>query len=266
MMKKINPSIIYSHYDLPYPITILYQEIVESTQTHIKKNIEIQHGITAALFCEQQTKGIGRLNRLWNSPYGENIYGSLIITLPCHISDLSGLSLVAGLAIAKALAVYSNTKLQIKWPNDILANNQKLGGILIDIHKIMPNKTTLIIGFGVNVFGKNYTNVTTPHTSLSQVSTSDIHCPTSSNWDRNIIIADILTHLMPTLFDFAQKGFRHYQTEFMQNAAYLGEMIQVKTPTQIYKGIFKSITNTGSIIIETTSGMVELSMGDVAAI
>lgn len=84
------------------------------------------------VLAEQQTAGRGRLGRSWVSPFGCNIYGSLLWRFNLAASELSGLGIVVAVALIHALSDYTDA-LEIKWPNDILFNGQKLAGILLEM-------------------------------------------------------------------------------------------------------------------------------------
>jgi BirA family biotin operon repressor/biotin-[acetyl-CoA-carboxylase] ligase len=124
-------------------------------------------------FClaEQQSAGKGRLGRVWHSPYGRNIYLSCRWELPCEVSKLSGLSLVVGLAVVRALNyLLPQERFQLKWPNDIWHKGKKLGGILIEMLAEAHANAVVIIGIGLNVnMQQDDDSIGLPWTSLSQI-------------------------------------------------------------------------------------------------
>ena len=128
-------------------------EKVASTNDYLKQFMEKNKKIRVCL-AEMQTQGKGRLDRQWYSPFGENIYLSMLCPFDKDLSELSGLSLVASLAICRALESmidFKNHQLKVKWPNDILVNQRKLAGMLIEVQAESNRSCQVVIGVGINV-------------------------------------------------------------------------------------------------------------------
>ena len=123
----------------------IYQEI-DSTNDKAKK-IKLQKDFHV-IISEKQTKGRGRLGKKWSSPNSGNIYLTI-----CTENDLSGapISLITGLICKKAINKISNNSIiMLKWPNDILLNSKKIGGILVET-EVCNKKIRTIIGIGINI-------------------------------------------------------------------------------------------------------------------
>src|SRR3990167_11258661 len=151
---------------------------------------------------EEQTAGRGRFGRQWRSPFGENIYFSGRWQLASSLSKLSGLSLVTGLAIVESLKQYTgNEKIQIKWPNDLLWQNKKLGGILIELNSDKQGVSDVTIGIGLNVNSDSRINqlCDNPWCSLLDI--------TGLSFDRNKLIADLIVTVENHLEQFLATGF-----------------------------------------------------------
>ena len=103
------------------------------------------------VLADRQTAGRGRLQRSWFSPPNANIYGSLILSFTGHFQCLGWVPLMAGTAIAQAIEDSTTINITLKWPNDILIDEQKIGGILCESFKQDSTKTCVVIGFGINV-------------------------------------------------------------------------------------------------------------------
>ena len=100
-----------------------------------------------ACFAEQQTHGRGRQERTWFSPYGKNIYCSLLWRFAISQGNLSGLSIAVAVMVVRALKKYGiSAGIQVKWPNDILFSARKLAGILVE-----RSGSAVVIGVGVNL-------------------------------------------------------------------------------------------------------------------
>lgn len=145
---------------------------------------EYPHKNTVFL-AETQTAGRGRFNRQWISPKN-NIYCSLTWCFKKKISEITDLSVTVGEALQKALKNYGITQnITIKLPNDLLFNNKKLAGILIETFTLDPKHCIAVIGFGLNVdLPENTAGIDQPWTTLSAI--------TQTTHDRNKIIAEIV--------------------------------------------------------------------------
>lgn len=163
--------------------------LLSEIKTNPKKNI--------VLLAEEQTAGRGRLGRPWVSPAQQNIYLSLSWYFEKPMAELAGLSITVGDCLVDALKNAGITQeITIKWPNDLLYNNQKFCGILIETTAIDKNHTVAVIGIGLNV---NYTDeknkaIDQPWTSLQKM-THHAH-------DRNRLIACILNRLSEVFLRF----------------------------------------------------------------
>ncbi|MDT7041097.1 biotin--[acetyl-CoA-carboxylase] ligase [Candidatus Nitronereus thalassa] len=107
------------------------------------------HG--TVILAEHQTAGKGRLGRTWVSPPHKNIYCSVICRDPRLQPHLSWIPLATGLALSKAIEEDQKITPSLKWPNDLLIGNKKLGGILCESMNREKSTCVIIIGFGINV-------------------------------------------------------------------------------------------------------------------
>ena len=146
------------------------------------------HG--TVVLAERQTKGKGRLGRQWHSPSAKNIYCSLVLqTLPPS-SRVPWIPLVTGIALGNALHSFFQGRLALKWPNDLLIGDQKIGGILCENTHITEGGRAIIVGFGINI---NMRRNEFPE-ELQDTSTS-LLIETGKSFNRNQLIADILFQL-----------------------------------------------------------------------
>ena len=173
---------------------IRIENTVTSTNDILLSEIKNNPRKNTALLAEEQTAGRGRLGRPWISPAQQNIYLSLSWYVEKPMAELAGLSITVGECLVNALKDFGITEeITIKWPNDLLHNNQKFCGILIETTPIDKNHTVAVIGIGLNV---NYTDeknntIDQPWTSLQTI--------THRTHDRNKLIAYILNSLTESL-------------------------------------------------------------------
>jgi BirA family biotin operon repressor/biotin-[acetyl-CoA-carboxylase] ligase len=237
-------------------IDLLLFENINSTN-HYLKTFRSEKNIAICL-AEYQESGKGRLSRQWHSPFGQNIYFSCRYFFDNDISKLGGLSLVVGLAMIQVLQKnFPEEKFLIKWPNDILWEQKKLAGILIEINGEVHDKSTVIIGIGLNVNMQDdqEKNIDKYWTSLRKISNQYI--------DRNKIVGDLINYLIKYLMRFQMEGFQSFIQEW-QAVDYLTQrFITVKNHQTEVTGLVKGVTEQGFLLLELHNGEVkEISAGD----
>ena len=207
-----------------------------------------------------KTQGKGRFGRHWHSPFGENIYCSSRWRFNCDLSSLSGLSLVTSLAVLTTIKqINPNPLVQVKWPNDLLWQNRKLSGNLIEISAESNGIAQVIIGIGLNV------NSDTAAYPLADKPWCSLYDMFGFNLDRNQLIADLLVNLDRYLRQFIEKGLSDFVEEWNQNDYLLNKPIQIHQASNTLSGIAKGIDQTGQLILEDKTGTRHfLSSGDTS--
>jgi BirA family biotin operon repressor/biotin-[acetyl-CoA-carboxylase] ligase len=218
---------------------------------------------TAIKFClaEQQTRGKGRMNREWFSPFGKNIYLSCAYPFQKDISELSGLSLVVSLSIVKALqAIGVHENIAIKWPNDVMYAGHKLSGSLIEIQAETNGVCRVVIGIGLNVNMQQVSgNFIQPWASVAQI--------LQRNIDRNELVAHLIDTLLADLASFQQNGFVSFMDEW-QSVDYLtGKKISVVNLTETIHGLVQGVSEQGYLKMRLDSGQLRVfSSGDTSIV
>lgn len=135
--------------------SLVYMEQLDSTNVQTKKLAEENALQGTVVVAERQTAGKGRSGRNWISPEG-NCYFSMLLRPDIHSEKASMITLVAALAICKAIREVAELDVQIKWPNDIVFAGKKLCGILTESSTAGLHLTYIIVGIGVNVNQKEF--------------------------------------------------------------------------------------------------------------
>jgi BirA family biotin operon repressor/biotin-[acetyl-CoA-carboxylase] ligase len=209
---------------------------------------------------EAQTQGRGRFGRAWHSPFGENIYCSSRWNLNCDLVKLSGLSLVTSLAVVATLKEFNMfEQIKIKWPNDILWNDKKLCGSLIEIIAESNAAAQVIIGIGLNVNSdtKNNPLPDKPWCSLYEL---------SQLWhNRNQIIAHLIVNLERYLTLFIRHDLTYFLDEWQRYDYLFGKEINIHQATELLTGKACGINQLGQLILEDDAGTKHLlSSGDTS--
>lgn len=240
-------------------IEIAILEKVGSTNDYLKNNSDLSNKIKICI-AEMQTQGRGRLNRLWHSPFGQNIYLSLRYTFQKDMSELSGLSLVIGLAVCNAIeSIALLNNLKVKWPNDIVVNNQKVAGILIDIHAESNGFCHVIIGIGINV--------NMQHALKKQIDQpwNSLYNLTGKYLDRNLLCASLINALIDYLEKFEQSGLSIFLNEWKEKDCLFGQTVSVMSGQQKMNGIGIGINDQGHFKLEMQDKIIKaFSSGDTS--
>ena len=236
---------------------------IPSTNSAAMQQIE-QGGIDAnhsghVIFAEQQTAGRGRRGRTWVSPLGRNIYTSTIWRFSAGASALSGLSLAVGVAIVKALESLGYKGIGLKWPNDLLWQGKKLGGILLEISGDAAGPCHVVVGIGLNVSMSDQQaadDIDQPWVDLASLSDQPI--------DKNAIAAALLNQLLPMLSSFEATGFEPLLQDWLARDAFLGRDIVLKMGADELLGKQVGVKPDGSLCIETAEGLRTFNGGEVS--
>lgn len=210
------------------------------------------------VLAEQQTAGRGRLGRSWHSPFAENIMLTYLQQMTCEIGELSGLSLVVGLSTLKTLqAIAPNLPLQVKWPNDVLCDQHKIAGVLIELQTNHQGHCCVVIGIGININMQE----TTSH--INQAWTS-LAKQTHQYYNRNPIVTRLLDQLQTDLALFQQQGFAPFQAVWRKWDAYIGKLITINTGAEKIPVEALGITVTGQLKARLADGSQQtFSCGEI---
>ncbi len=184
-------------------------------------------------FAQMQTAGRGRRGRRWLSPLGQNIYGSILWQLPSN--HWQGLSLVIGLIIVQTLTKLGWQDLGLKWPNDIIYQGKKLGGILIEVQG-----DYVVIGFGINIVLSDHdlSRIEQAAISLQQIN-PEIQI------ERNLLIGHLLNAILPVLANY--QGFLPYQKQWQQWDAYFNQVLVLVMEEQQWQGVNLGVDGKGGL-------------------
>lgn len=226
---------------------------IDSTNTRL---MTMPSSLAMGRLClaESQSAGRGRRGRTWQSPFGENIYMSLGWQVPVGIS-VSGVSLVVGMAITRALRSLGYMDLGLKWPNDVLVEIQggyrKLAGILLEMSAPANGDHAIVIGVGVNVAMSGHASamIDQPFATLRDLTPVQM-ADRESEFSRNRVVAAILNCLIPDLVRYNSTGFTPFASLWAEYDLYFGKRISVRIADQEMTGIHGGIDQEGQLIID----------------
>jgi len=208
---------------------------------------DVEHGTVVVADC--QSAGRGRLSRNWFSPPGANLYCSVILkaTRPPErlVEWLSWLPLMSAMAAAEAIEAVSSLHVSVKWPNDLLISERKVGGILCESGTGAGSKPFQVIGIGLNV---NVEQRDWPE-ELRESATS-IWCSQGRVVDRNRLLAQLLLELEHCLDELALHGTNRLALAYRQRCSTIGHAIQATLANgDLVVGIAEYIGHDGSLCV-----------------
>ncbi len=212
------------------------------------------HG--TAVLAETQTAGKGRLGRHWVSPPRRNIACSVILKNPNVSRHVSWIPLVTGLALAEAILRSCGIEISLKWPNDLLYLEKKIGGILCESSSQGSQVSTCIVGFGVNV---NCRETDFPD-ELRSLATS-FHQVTGQCHDRNSLIADIFNRLESWYDCVESERFEHARQSYATACSTLGREVRLsRVAGETIHGTAIDIGKDGALLISTVQAGKPLTL------
>jgi BirA family transcriptional regulator, biotin operon repressor / biotin---[acetyl-CoA-carboxylase] ligase len=207
--------------------------------------------------ADQQTGGRGRRGRPWFSPAG-NLYVSMLLRPAMDQAALGRFSFVASLALAAALPDdIDRDRTRLKWPNDVLVDNAKIAGILLESCNT-PQGMALIIGMGVNI-AQHPTDAPYPTTSFAALGLGASHTPEK-------LLPRFLSAFEGYRQDLIAGNFLPIRSAWLAQASGLGEAIVVRLPNQALDGRFMGIDESGCLLLQRPTGNLQrIASGEVFA-
>jgi BirA family biotin operon repressor/biotin-[acetyl-CoA-carboxylase] ligase len=205
--------------------------------------------------AESQSKGRGRMGRVWTSPKGKGLYFSFVLRPSLPLNQLAQLTLMSAVALAEAIEGISELKPSIKWPNDILLGTNKLAGILTELRAESDQVKFVVVGIGLNV-----------NASLHQLtpSASSLKVAAGKSFDRAQVFQAILRSLEKWYIKVLNHEFAQVMQEWKKRSATLHKRVRITDPTGITEGEAIDLDEDGALLIRKDNGLIiKKTAGDV---
>ncbi|MCC4594565.1 bifunctional biotin--[acetyl-CoA-carboxylase] ligase/biotin operon repressor BirA [Xanthomonas campestris pv. phormiicola] len=214
------------------------------------------------LLAERQTGGRGRRGRVWASPLAAHLYLSVARGFDGGLGRLGGLSLAAGVAVAEALRAAGFATVGLKWPNDLLADGRKLGGLLVEGGGEFAGPARAVIGLGLNVRmpAASAASIGQPWTDLATLAGADADAEVS----RNAIAAMVLSHLLPALALFDAQGLAPFLPRYAALDLLAGRAIRIDEGGVAREGVALGLADDGALRVAFADGERPLHAGEVS--
>jgi BirA family transcriptional regulator, biotin operon repressor / biotin---[acetyl-CoA-carboxylase] ligase len=205
--------------------------------------------------AESQTKGRGRLGRCWFSPKYKGLYVSLLLRPRMPPALVSLITLLAAVSIVEAIYAFVGLRPRIKWPNDIMLQGKKLGGILTELNAEMDKVKYIVIGIGLNV-NNDKKSLIAGGTSLREHLKEDVR--------RVALLQEVLCRIEENYLRFEKKGGSFLIEKWREHNMTLGKRVKVYCHKEHIEGEAVDIDVDGGLLVRKDSGITSKIMsGDV---
>lgn len=222
-----------------------------STNTHLLALARAGAPHASAIVCEQQTQGRGRHGKTWISNPGQCLTFSLLWRFDSRLSRLAALSLVVALASVRALEAQGAVGIKLKWPNDLLFDGRKLGGILVETFH-QDDKTVAVIGIGLNVsHSRSLQDQIDRSDTLFRHAVADLG-EAGVRADRSAILVALLGGVEAALEVFAAEGFAGVREEWLLRHAWQGRQVCLGSADRVEaEGEALGVAEDGALLIRS---------------
>lgn len=239
---------------------ICYEESVVSSNEVLKKLAEQGAADGTVCVAEEQTGGKGRLRRGWFSPKGKGLWFSVLLKPTFLPQEAPKMTLLAAVAVVRAIREVCGVEAQIKWPNDVLLDGKKLVGILTEMSAEFGHINYLVCGTGINVCVPK--EMVPEDLRASAVSIADV---TGGKVDRVALLAKVLDYMELYYDEACKNGFGAIFDQWRKYSITLGKQVKVIAPDKTYVGTAMDIDDTGALQVRKEDGTVETVLaGDVS--
>lgn len=240
---------------------------IDSTNTYLLERPAPAPGSVDVAIAEHQTAGRGRGHRRWHSPPGGGLWLSAGYAFVAAPENLSALTLAVGTEVARALGRIGVADIALKWPNDLIVDDRKLGGILVDSSTARGAGTTVVCGLGIN------TDLTAAAEAIIESGDDgrslppiDLEAVLRPVPPMQELAATMIECLASTFDRYEHDGFAAFAADWSAFDWLRGRRVVVEQGPQIRQGIAAGVAATGALVLqdgETThhvvSGTVRLS-------
>mgnify|MGYP004506452139 FL=1 len=238
---------------------VLYFDTIDSTNTKAQELDEKGYPSGTLVVADKQESGKGRRGRSWVSPSGTGIFMTLMIKPDINPNNASMLTLVAALAVAKAITSVTGEEALIKWPNDIVVNSKKVCGILTEMNAQFDYINHIVVGIGINVHNESFPE------EISQMASSLMIEAGGKRFHRAQIIAETMSYFEQYYDKFLKtQDLSALVREYDELLVNMNKAVRVLDPKEPFDGKAMGITPKGELIVDTWESRKLVSSGEVS--
>ena len=231
---------------------------IDSTNAYLLRSSRDAIAGARACFAEHQSAGRGRRGRRWISPFGSNLYLSLLWVFERGSADLSGLSLAVAVSVVRALQKFGVDDVHLKWPNDILWQGRKLSGVLLEMRGELDGPCTVVTGVGLNI------RMARPAASEIDQPWTDLYTILGAVPSRNQLAASVLSELVTAMREYQHGGLESFLDEWRARDRLAGEPVVLVLPDRRIRGTARGIDDSGALLLDEHGELRAHRAGEVS--
>jgi BirA family biotin operon repressor/biotin-[acetyl-CoA-carboxylase] ligase len=214
------------------------------------------------IIADSQTKGKGRMQRIWHSPAGSNIYTSIILRPKIEPARTPQISILAGVAVADVLESYCPDRIKLKWPNDVLIDRKKVCGILSQMKTVVSKIDFIVLGMGINV-NINYNEFPKEICDLA----TSLAIETGREISRQELIISLYENMAKWYKQTLKDGFGRIKEKWLSLSPMIGQTVQVMFREESVSGKAIGLDEDGSLILLAAGNKeFKVSAGDATIV
>ncbi len=232
-----------------FAMKIIKLDAIDSTNTFLKEHLrKHSHSKAVCIWAKEQYAGRGQMGNTWDSESNKNLTFSFFTPLPDHIQkSVFVLNMLVSLSIIDVLKSFDINNTYVKWPNDIMAVNKKIGGILVENCVHSNGSIATVVGIGLNVNQTNFTD-------LPKASSIKNIC--NQEMDIESILEKFLVRLQSKISNYFKVDFASLKKDYEDVLFKKGKVSTFKTLDQnLFLGIIRGINNEGKLLLELEEGV-----------
>ena len=234
---------------------------IDSTNSYLMQQPGPRPGFMRTAATLNQTAGRGRYGKNWHSPPGTGLGVSIAYTFARKPENLSALTLAVGLGAIEALRVCDVPDVMLKWPNDLVLGDGKLGGILTEAQSQGQEVVSIVTGVGLNInVGATFDDELGPDRVLAAV---DLKSRCAELPTRERLTAQLMNEIYATFAEYEACGFASFYRRWPARDWLRGKQVTVETQRQKVSGVAAGIAEDGALLIETAGEMHRVTSGSV---
>jgi len=220
-----------------------------------------QAGAPSGTLClaERQSAGRGRRGRTWVSPYGANLYLSLLWRFAAGPGELGGLSLALGAVLAQLLETAGVNGIGLKWPNDLLWRRRKLAGLLLEVVAEAQGPSLVVAGLGLNtrLRGAQAQAIDQPWVDLDEILGAGVY-------SRNQVAALVAAAMTAAMERYGHEGLAPFLPLWRRYDRYHGELVDIHLGEQVISGLYSGLSDQGDLLVEVGGEQRAFRAGEVS--
>lgn len=242
--------------DVLYSLQI--EQTVTSTNAIVFDRIVSERRSGIICLAEEQTAGRGRRGRQWVAPFGAGFYCSFGWCFDEGVAALEGLSLAVGVVVARVLIDYGVGYVGLKWPNDIMCRDAKMGGILIEMQMDGDGRCFVVVGVGINLSSRADIQAEVGRC------VTDLQSESGRPVERNRLGAKLLEAIVLLLKGYGSGSFASMRDEWCSLDVLGGKNVELTGLAEPLVGVACGVDFHGALLIDTPAGQKAVSSGEVS--